>query len=86
MSDLNPRPIRVAPGVRERVVAEMESRPESAHAADARAERDYQGRHRMPEPCMHPGVFSMHVPGDPTRFNATEHCWHCDCDIPACEL
>lgn len=38
------------------------------------------------EPCIHPGLFSMHVPGDPSRFNETEHCWHCDRDVPASEL
>ena len=44
MPDLNPRPIRVAPGVRERVVADMESRPESAHAVDARESRAHDAR------------------------------------------
>ncbi len=38
------------------------------------------------DPCIHPGVFSRHLPGSVTEFNPTEHCWQCDQDIPSSEL
>ncbi len=84
MSDLKPRRIRIGDGVRDALIREVTSRPESERirdARDARAEVE-----AMRDACIHPGLFSMHVPGDPTRFNASEHCWHCDRDIPASQL
>jgi hypothetical protein len=50
--------------------------------------RDH-GRQRVTwtgEACEHPGVFSRHVPGDPSRFNETEFCGTCQADVPASEL
>lgn len=39
--DLTVRRIRIAPGVRDAVIREMTSRPESPHAAQRRARREY---------------------------------------------
>jgi hypothetical protein len=93
---LTVRRTRIAPGVRESNARWQESKPESPHAAQRRAAREYAElmadydshpeRYAREVPCIHPGVFSRHVPGDPVAFNATEHCWQCGTDVPAGEL
>ena len=84
------RPVRVAPGVRERLAAYEESLPHDPCACRtcARAREILGMRHSCQgcDPCEHAGVFSRHVPGDPSRFNETEHCFRCGRDVPVCEL